>query len=368
MIASEASAKRYAYQPDIAIPPGETLRETIEALGMSQAELAQRTGRTTKNINEIIMGKAAITPDGALQLERVLGVPASFWNNLESNYRDTLARLAEQDRLEQHYDWVQKFPVAAMVKRGVLPAASDRLQTLRNLLDFFGVSSPEAWAEGWKQQRAAFRASPKFQADEGAVATWLRLGELEAQGIQCEPYDRAKFEGALTEARKLTMTPIEKAQSRLVEGCASAGVAVVFVPRLPKVPLHGATRWLTSHKAIIQLSLRFKRHDGLWFTFFHEAAHILRHEKKKTVFLNLDNAGYQEEEEANRFAADWLIPPQDYKRFVATHGRRVSKADVVSFAKFLGIAPGIVVGRLQHEGLIPYSHFKDLTITLRWAA
>lgn len=94
-MASDPSAKRHTYQPDIAIPPGETLRETIEALGMSQAELAQRTGRTTKDIKEIIMGKAAITPDGALQFERVLRVPASFWNNLESNYRDTVARLAE---------------------------------------------------------------------------------------------------------------------------------------------------------------------------------------------------------------------------------------------------------------------------------
>lgn len=100
-MASDPSAKRHTYQPDIAIPPGETLREAIEALGMSQAELAQRTGRATKNINEIIMGKAAITPDGALQYERVFGVPASFWNILESNYRNTLARLSEQERLAQ---------------------------------------------------------------------------------------------------------------------------------------------------------------------------------------------------------------------------------------------------------------------------
>jgi addiction module HigA family antidote len=88
--------------PDYAIPPGETLLDTIKALGMPQAELAERTGSPKKTINKIIKGKAPITPDTALQLERVLGVSAAaFWNNLEKNYRETLARLAEQERLQE---------------------------------------------------------------------------------------------------------------------------------------------------------------------------------------------------------------------------------------------------------------------------
>ena len=54
------------------------------------AELAESTGRPRKTINEIIAGKAEITAETALQLERVLGIPASFWNNLERNYQESL--------------------------------------------------------------------------------------------------------------------------------------------------------------------------------------------------------------------------------------------------------------------------------------
>ncbi len=91
-------ARGIAFRPNYAVPPGATLKETIEAMGISQAELAQRTGRSKKTINEIIKGKAAIMTDTAIQLERVLGVPASFWNNLERNYQETLERLETKGR------------------------------------------------------------------------------------------------------------------------------------------------------------------------------------------------------------------------------------------------------------------------------
>lgn len=79
--------------PDYAVPPGEILLETLEAVGMSQAVLAKHTGRSIKTIDEIITGKAAITPEMAMQFECALGIHASFWNNLESNYRATFPRL-----------------------------------------------------------------------------------------------------------------------------------------------------------------------------------------------------------------------------------------------------------------------------------
>src|SRR5438132_2146382 len=133
------------YNPDVVSAPGETLLETIEMLGMSQAELAERTGRPKKTINEIIKGKAPITPETALQLEKVLGVPASFWNNYERNYREYLARRDEDDRLKHQTDWLKGFPVAAMVRLGWIRRCDTKVQQLRELLCFFAIASPEQW-------------------------------------------------------------------------------------------------------------------------------------------------------------------------------------------------------------------------------
>ena len=76
--------------------------------------------------------------------------------------------------------------------------------------------------------------------------------------------------------------------------CAHAGVAVVFVQELPNTGISGSTQWLTPTKALVQLSLRYKTDDQLWFTFFHEAGHILAHGKRQ-VFLETDQKDREEE-------------------------------------------------------------------------
>src|SRR5262245_33858286 len=101
--------------PDDAVPPGATLLETIDALGMSQAELAQRTGRPLKTINEIIKGKAQITPETALQLELVLGIEASFWTERERKFREAIARRDEQERLAHAVTWLRDLPVKELL-------------------------------------------------------------------------------------------------------------------------------------------------------------------------------------------------------------------------------------------------------------
>lgn len=351
------------YEPDLVSPPGETLLETIEALGMSQAQLAERTGRPRKTINEIIKGKAAITPETALQFERVLGVPASFWNKREYHYREFLAHEEERERLAKQTTWLDKLPVKAMVKLGWMPASGDPVTQLQHALNFFGVASPHEWKELWKGSQPAFRRSSAFESDPGAVAAWLRKGELDAQQIVCAPYDEARFKGVLTEVKALTVATPERFEPELGRLCASAGVAVVFVPELPQTRVCGATRWLTQAKALIQLSLRYKTDDHLWFTFFHEAGHILLHGKSK-LFLEEENGGDGEEEEANQFAANWLIPKLALRSFCEKEDR--SLAAIQRFAREQGISAGIVVGRLQHERFLPRTHGNKLKVRFQW--
>ena len=354
------------YVPDVVSPPGETLLEILEDRGMSQAELAERTGRPKKTINEIIKGKAALTPETAIQLELVLGTPASFWNNREQNYRDWLARQEERKNLSKHITWMRQFPVSNMIKHGWITKFNNQIDQLIEILRFFAIASPDQWQNG--NQMTAFRQSPTFAANPAAVSAWLRQGEIQSAQIQCAPYDEARFRQALQQIRGLTTQPPEGFVTQMTKLCAQAGVAVIFVPEIPGTRTCGATRWLTSTKAMIMLSLRYKTDDHLWFTFFHEAAHILLHGKRE-VFLEDDDEVSEDvrakEEEADRFASDFLIPPETFKRF-HPRGAHISHEDIIEFAQQLGIAPGIVVGRLQHDGIVPPQNFNQLKRRYRW--
>jgi len=352
------------YEPDTVPLPGDTLRETLDALSMTQTELAKRMGRPEKLVSEIIHGKTQITLQTALDLERVLNVPARFWSNLERNYRDFLMRLDQKKQLNSWASWLTKLPVSDMIRRGWIRRFSDRGQQLGEVLAFFGAASPESCERLWRDMQVSLRKSASFESSSFSLAAWLRRGEVLASEIACAPYDREAFRKTLHGIRNLTLT-YEGFDEELRKACARCGVAVVFVPQLPKCPLSGATRWIGSGKALIQLSLRYKKNDILWFSFFHEAGHILLH-RKRSIFLDAVQmvGDTQEEKEADRFAADLLIPPQDYKTFVGA--RNFGKRAIEKFARKVGIASGIVVGRLQHDGHIDQAYHNDLKVKLAW--
>ncbi len=338
----------YHYVPDYAVVPGETLAEMLSERRMTQAELARRTNRPLKTINEIVNGKSAITPETAIQLERVLGIAATFWTKLELDYRTNVAFAEERERLEAEIDWLDQFPVKEMVRRQLIPDISDRIGTMAAVLSFFGVSTTSAWARKWSSTGAMFRQSTAYPISEGAVAVWLRWGELKAQQVACKPYEAANFLDALTSIRRLTTKEPQVFEPALKTLCANSGVAVVFVPEIGETRASGATRWLTSDLALIQLSLRYRKDDQFWFTFFEEGAHVLLHGRRDFFIGGLGSqVDPAKEAEAKRWAADFLIPRAALEQFVAKD--TLTELAIKHFAKDLEIAPGIVVGRLQHE-------------------
>jgi HTH-type transcriptional regulator/antitoxin HigA len=348
--------QRIEFKPDYAVAPGATLLETIQSQGISQAELAKRTGRPLKTINEIIKGKAAITAETALQLEHVLGVPASFWNNLERNYRQSLASLKEQKALEAGKEWVKKFPVKELIKRDALAEPQEGTDLVRAMFQFFGVSSTSAWSQVWNAPAAAYRRSPAFRSSPESTAAWLRLGEVAAKKQDLPAFDKGVFKKVLASMRSLMSLHPGELQKSMVSECRKAGVSLVFIKELPRTRVHGAVRWV-GENPIIQLSCRYKVEDIFWFTFFHEAGHVLLH-GKRDVFLEDDGGGDDKEREADAFATSQLIPELQWRRFVAT--AHFSEPSVQTFADTLGIPAGIVVGRLQHEGIISFSRFNHL--------
>ncbi len=354
------------YVPDTVSPPGETLSEILQERGMKQTEFADRTGRTPKFVNEVIKGKAPITPRVALEFQRVLGIPSSFWNNRQRQYDAFLAVKREAAVHDSNLSWAKNFPYAEMAKRNWVPKTRDKLQKLTNILDFFGVASPSAWDKVWGNLKVPYRKSATLAADEFALAAWLQKGELVARTVSCQPFDEGRFREALAGARKLTTTGPDVFVPELVRICAASGVAVAFVPELPRTA-SGATRWLHQNTALLQLSLKYKTNDHLWFTFFHEAAHILLHQKK-AIFLEQSGCSSDQESEADRFAADFLIPRRAYDSYLSSRpAGNFSERSVRHFASEQNVHPGIVVGRLQHEGLLRHSHLRELKMPLKWA-
>ena len=360
-----AETRTSEYKPSSVSPPGETLAELLEEKGLTQAELARRLERPLKTINEIVKGKATITPDTALQLERALGAPADFWLARESAYREWLARVRASEDLGRWLGWLREVPVNELRSLGWIGTSTNKLESVSQCLQFFGVATVEAWRDTYERPLAAFRASTKVKRHSGAVAAWLRRGEIEALAVECARYDARSLESLLDRIRALTLeTDPTRFVPVLTDLCRTVGVSVVFVPAPRGCPASGAARWLTPDKALIQLSLRYRTHDQLWFTFFHELGHILRH-GKSLVFIDQDRPGPEDhlEQEANAFARDLLIPQ---KLAVRLSSLDKSHASVVKFAAAAGVAPGIVVGRMQHERLLPWTHLNDLKTRYSW--
>lgn len=342
-----------AYQPDYATPPGWTLQEVLDERSMSQADLARRTGLSPKLISQIVNGLAPITAGTAVRLERAAGVPARLWINLESRYREHQVRLADEEELAEQVDLLEELPIKAMVRMELLTKRARPVDRLREVLGFFGVANRDAW-RSWADdllKAASFRKSRG--SSPGALAVWLRLGEIGMLKVPCAPWSPERFRTVLDRARTLTLqTDPAVWGPQLVEECASAGVALVPVPNVSGAKAQGASRWIAPERALIQLSDRCRWSDIFWFSFFHEAGHILDETRRRIDihYRGVDNSG-PSEDKADSFAQELLIPPRRSPglRKLATN------SDVIEFAGDLGIHPGLVVGRLQYEGIWPFS-------------
>jgi len=345
------------YNPDYVIHPGEILEETLEARNIKKSTFAKKCGISAKTVSLIIHGQASITSEMAIKFERVLGNSASLWINLNTDYELMMARKADQLKLKSALAWVKNFPVKKLVEYGLLPKKQSQLDTLSNLLQFFGVGNIEAWNKYYQHQNLTYRKSPTFKGNLHSIAAWVRIGEKLANPIDCSPFSKARFKKTLNLIRKIT-TETSDFQEKITKLCQKAGIALVFVPELPKAHISGVTKWLTPDKAMIILSLRHKVEDHLWFTFFHEAAHILLHGKTEVFIDDQSQSKSEKEQEADNFASNILIPPKQLEQYLLK--KRITQATICEFAQEIDISPGVLVGRLQHDKHIPFNRFNLL--------
>ncbi|ALE80402.1 hypothetical protein WY02_20540 [Pseudonocardia sp. AL041005-10] len=351
------------FEPDYALAPGETLADWLDENEMTQRELAVRLGVSPKHLNQLVKGSVPLTSEVAWRLERVTGISADMWLRIEADFRATTERLQKRESLLSVGSWIKTMPVSALVSRGYLPAGrfsdGDRAE---QLLSFFGVASPDSWADLWHKRRAAFRQTKAFDIDEQAVAAWLRIGELTANSQWCAPFNAKKLWAALPQLRALTTEPMAVFFSEARKICASSGVALVVVEEIRGCRISGATHWPSKSRAVLQLSLRDRKDDRVLFTFFHEVGHILLDGPQE---FRIEDGSEEDESErrANEFAAEALIPAKYETRLLSLK----SLTSIQAFAAEIAIPPGVVVGRLQRDKVIGWNVGNGLkrTVTLQ---
>ncbi len=336
------NAEVFEYTPNYSVKPGNTIEELIDYIGLSKAAFARHLGVSIGYLNRVISSQIPLSIEFAIKLEMVTKVPASFWNSLEANYRTQLNRLvclAEEDR-----KWLRAHPCKEMLKRGWISGETEQEQ-FQSLLSFYRVANCKAWLEVWDTPLAAARVSPKYKVSPSAVAAFVRAGEIEAEMIHCEPYSVEKFRKVLSTSRDLVkQTMTREVLLEMRRRCAEAGVALVFVKSVNGAPLNGVTRWLSKDKAMILLSLRTMREDIIWFSFFHEAKHILD-AKKKTNFLTGEAwANSPDEINADIFAADMLLSRTVNKQVCMLQ----TMDELKTFARDNNVSTSIVAGRIHH--------------------
>lgn len=353
------------YFPQVVFHPGDTLEEKLQEMGMGPKEFGIRTGKPEKTIIAVIKGDSSITADMAIQFESVTKIPAHFWLNSQRLYDEFVAREKRKEMIALAISWARQFPLSEMIKKTWIPACKTIEEKTMELLSFFSISTPEAWEYYYLKQelKVAFSISLAHTNEPHAISAWLRKGEIQASELPACNYSEKAFKELLPELKSLMTNQPDDFLKQLQDICNKAGVKVVYTTCLPKAPINGTTRWLND-TPLIQLSGRYKRNDNFWFAFFHEVGHILLHGKKDIFLENIEYPDKinHKEIEADNFAVKWTLSEAEEKEILAV--KPLNENTVKQFALKFNTHPAIIIGRLQHKRLIPYTVGRELLVPI----
>ena len=335
----------------IATPPGATIKEQLNDRGMSQKEFAARMDMSEKHISKLINGDVQLTPETAVKLEMVLGVPAKFWNNLEAIYREKIIKAETENAMDADAEIAKRFPYSEMAKLGWVPETREANEKVINLRKYFEVVQLSLLGSDQITRIACRRLAITDKSDLALMA-WAQEAKIKARGIQTAPINIKGLILAMPKIRKMTVLKPKEFCPKIKKYLAECGIALVFPPHLKGSFLQGAS-FMDGKKLVVGLTARGKDADKFWFSLFHELAHIaLGHVGRP------NGTSEEDEKAADKWSGDILIKSEDFEQFRINQD--YSEQSVVQFAKDQGIAPGIVVGRMQLEGMIKYSMLNNL--------
>jgi HTH-type transcriptional regulator / antitoxin HigA len=355
-----------AFEPRWASAPGETISDCLQRLSISLLAFAGRMETSSESVNQLLRGETPIDRELAERLHRAIGGSVQFWLNRDAQYRDDLRRLHSSQESDDSVDWLRELPVRDMIEFGWIRRTNHKPELAVECLRFFNAPNVSSWRQHNKAVAdvVAFRSSRAFESRFGAVVAWLRQGGIEASKIECKPWNAEEFSEGLQEIRSLTRKKHPSVfVPQLQRLCAQYGVAVVLVRAPTGCPASGATRFVSPTKALLLLSFRYRSDDHFWFTFFHEAGHLLLHDRSALFVEGTDMLSTHEEEEANDFAANTLVPVDRQGEMLRLGG---NYREVMLFARNVGVSPGIIVGQMQHRGCLARNQMNFLKRHFVW--
>lgn len=335
----------------IAIPPGETIKEQLSFRSMSQKEFALRMGLTEKHITNLLKGRVQLTSNVAMRLEAVLGVPAMFWENLEALYRETLLKVEAENQLEADVEIAQKLPCPDMVKNGWIPSSKNSYDKVVILRKFFEVSTLQLINNPAINRIACRRFSSGDKSDYSLLA-WAQQAKIEARNCNTAPINISGLKKIIPTIRSMSVLSPEKFCPELRNLFSDNGIALIFLPHIKDSALHGAS-FYDGKKIVVGLTVRGKYADKFWFSLFHEIAHIIYGHIGQANGTSDDD-----EKKADLFARETLVPSESLKSLV--QDRIFTTETLIQFANSINIDVGILVGRLQHDGIIRHNQFNNL--------
>jgi plasmid maintenance system antidote protein VapI len=350
------------------IHPGEYIEEILESRSMTQTELSRKTDLSEKLISEIINQKSNLTTASANKISLALGINDRILNGFAKDYSRYLDRLKLEEEIEKEADWFKKkFDFKELKKHGIITKTSDFIESCINLLKFLNISDKKSFYDYYSNLKLEtnFRKTNNAPSTE-SIAVWLQITRKYADDIiyndsgQSFPdYNKSEFKKALLEIRKLTIKDdFEHVWEKMFELCKRSGVVLIKYPEIKGTKLYGISQW-QNKIPVIALSLRQKSNDHFWFTFFHEAGHIVLHNKK--TIIDIESCDNQIENEADYFAMELIYQRKEkYEKFKRSINNTVTKEEIIRFSEELNIHPGIPVGALQHDKKIKFNYLNEL--------
>ena len=343
------------YKQIVAFHPGYYIAEIIEDMGISQAEFATRMGTTTKTLSYLLNGQANISNDLAKKLSVMMGTSVDIWLNLQSTYDQKLIEIQQAKDFDAQEDIVKKIDYSYFVNVVGLPFARTVGEKVANLCKYFKISDLRIMLE--PDFLVNYRTGISNVNEKNVINSraWIQTAINLSQKIHTESYNPEKLKAYLPELRNMTVQNPEIFLPRMREIFAECGVAFVLLPHLKNSGVNGAVKWVNDERVVLAMNNRGLDADKFWFSLFHEIRHVFQR-KIKTVFISYNekemmDANNRLEEDANDFATNYLISPAALRKFAPS--KYTSDEEIVAFAKSIGIHPGIVAGRLQHEKIIP---------------
>lgn len=350
---------------DFIIHPGETIKEVLEEKQMNQEELAIRTGFSPKHVSEVVNGKKGISPSFAKSLEYVLGMPASFWINLQGIYDKEILEYKEQEEIDENEVNIVKSLKAVIKYAESLEIMTKTKNIISQIIELRNICNVNnlTYINNLVANQVAFRKSQTIETNVYVLYVWLRICELiaEKRDVKNE-YNEEMLKANISKIKNCMFLEVNEAMKELTKIFAECGIVFQVVRNFTGAPVQGFIK-KNNNKVILSMTIRGSFADIFWFTLFHEIGHLLNGDIVNSNFIDFTDSRSDMEDMADKFAREVLINEEDFNKFI--NQQNLTENSIINFAKEQGIQPFIVVGRIQ-KYKDNFSIFTSLRRRYKW--